>query len=80
MEIIKEKPWSYVLFDDGKGWALTFLIGGVVEVDVTVRLTATEIDMIKADEKNILSIMKNVERNRQANVAREIIPPIWPPR
>ena len=79
MKIIKEKPWHYVLFDDGQGWILTFLIGGVIETEVSVRLTSDEIGKIKGDEKNILSIVENIQHNRQANMVREIIPPVWPP-
>ncbi|MBY0574883.1 MAG: hypothetical protein K2P84_14480 [Undibacterium sp.] len=47
MKVLAEKSWSYVLMDDGTDWILTFLIGGVVEIDVSIRLTAEEISMIK---------------------------------
>lgn len=80
MKVISEVPWSYVLFDDGQGWVLTFMIGGVVEIPVCVRLTAEEINMIKASKENLLDIMRNIELNRKGNKSREIIPPIFPDR
>jgi hypothetical protein len=80
MQIIAEKPWSYILFDDAQGWVLTFMIGGVVEVDVCVKLTPEEIQSIKKDKSSIEQIMQNINLDRNSNKSREIIPPIWPVR
>lgn len=79
MNIIAEKRWSHVLFDDGKGWVLTFLVGGVVEVDISIRLTSQEIEKIKNDLAYIDAIIDEVKKNQEDFSSREIIPPVWPP-
>jgi hypothetical protein len=78
MTVIAEQAWSYVLFDDGKGWVLTFLIGGVVEVDVSVRLNSAEIEAIKTDSAAIKPLLASMQSNRAAYADREIRPPVWP--
>lgn len=78
MSVIAEKRWSHVLFDDGKGWVLTLLIGGVVEVDVSIRLTNDEIDSIKRDGSFIERLVYEVRQHRDNFSAREISPPVWP--
>ena len=79
MIVIAEKPWSYVLFDDGKGWVLTLLIGGVVEVDISIRLALDEIEAIKKDVSFVNTLVSEVKQKRDKFSAREIVPPIWPP-
>jgi hypothetical protein len=79
MIVVAEKQWSYVLFDDGKGWVLTALIGGVVEVDVSVRLTSQEIDSIKDDISYVEYLVNEINLHRDKFVPREINPPVWPP-
>lgn len=78
MSVIAEKRWSYVFFDDGKGWVITVLIGGVVEIDVSVRLTSEEINLIKSDVSYADHIAEEIKCNRDKFSAREISPPIWP--
>jgi len=78
MSVIAEKRWSYVLFDDGKGWVITVLIGGGVEIDVSVRLTSEGINLIKSDVSCADHIAEEIKRNRDKFSAREISPPIWP--
>lgn len=78
MHVVAEKKWSYVLFDDGKGWILTYLIGGVVEVDISVRLTEQERDLIKADPANVDKLVETMKQHRRDFASREINPPVWP--
>lgn len=78
MAVIAEKAWSYVLFDNGEDWILTFLIGGVVEIDVSVRLSNDEIAMIKADSTYVEILLASIKKNRSAFADREINPPVWP--
>lgn len=77
MKVIAEKPWSYVLFEAERGWILTFLIGGAVEVDVSVLLTNDEIGRIKADPSTVDALVRAFSRNRAAISGREITPPVW---
>jgi hypothetical protein len=78
MQVVIEKKWSYVLFDDGKGWILTYLIGGVVEIDVSVRLTAQERSLIEADPSSVERLVEAMKQSRREFASREIKPPVWP--
>ena len=78
MQIIAEKKWSYVLFDNGKEWILTLLIGGVVEIDVSIRLSRDEIKAIQADSTYVEKIVEAVKQHRSEFEDRQINPPVWP--
>ncbi|MGF6495506.1 hypothetical protein ABIE56_003705 [Luteibacter sp. 621] len=80
MNVIAEKSWSFVLFDDGEGWVMTVLIGGVVEVDVCVRLSNSEMEWIRADLARAETLAEGVKSNRANFAEREIRPPVWPPK
>lgn len=77
MKVVAEKPWSYVLFEAERGWILTFLIGGPIEVDVSVLLTDDEIGRIKDDPSVVDALVRDFTRNRAAIAHREITPPVW---
>lgn len=47
MKIIKEKKWSYILMEDDRGWILTYMIGGAVEIDISVLLSSEEVNKIQ---------------------------------
>lgn len=78
MKVLAEKRCSYVLMDDGTNWILTFLIGGVVEIDVSIRLTAEEISMIKENPAYLDNLVDAARNKRAAYANREINPPVWP--
>ncbi|MFZ6798955.1 hypothetical protein [Undibacterium sp. Di24W] len=78
MKIIAEQAWSHVLMDNGTDWILTYLIGGVVEIDVSIRLSKEEIAKIR-DNPNYLEILLDaVKTNQVAYASRELHPPVWP--
>jgi hypothetical protein len=77
-KVISEKRWSYVLLEDAERWVLTLLIGGVVEVDVSVLLTDQEIASIEADPSFVEKIVEDVRANRKVYSSREIVRPVWP--
>ena len=79
MNVIAEERWSHVLFDDGQGWVLTLLMGGVVDIDVSIRLTTQEIAQIRSDPAQLKQLVRSVQQGRNAFAAREIRPPVWPP-
>lgn len=78
MNIIAEVPWSYVLFDDGHNWILTCLIGGVVEIDVSITLTQEERQLVSANPQFIEQVLRELKNDRAAFSEREINPPVWP--
>ena len=80
MKVIAEKPWAYVLFDDGKDWVLTYLVGGAVEIDVSLRLSEEEIERLKAEPLAIESLVADAKVNRDRYEKREIRPGVWPKR
>jgi len=77
-KVIAEKPWSYVLFEDGNDWVLTLLIGGVVEIDVSIRLASEEVQAIRSKQLHVEDLVTKVKQQRAAFAQREINPPIWP--
>lgn len=77
MRTIAEKPWSYLLLEAEYGWVLTFLIGGPVEVDISVLLTDDEVTRIKGDPSSIEALVRDFSRDRKIFSGREIKPPVW---
>jgi hypothetical protein len=78
MKVIAEQAWSYVLMDNGTDWILTYLIGGVVEIDVSIRLSTEEITKIQENPNYLEILLDAAKTNRAAYASREIHPPVWP--
>jgi hypothetical protein len=78
MKVIAEHAWSYVLIDTGTDWILTYLIGGVVEIDVSIRLSQDEIAKIQENPSYLEILLDAAKTNRVAYASREIHPPVWP--
>lgn len=78
MKILAEKPWSYVLMENGEDWILTYLIGGVVEIDVSLRLNRDEIAMIQDNPSYLETLVAAAKMNRASYASREIHPTVWP--
>lgn len=78
MKVLAEKPWSHVLMDNGTDWILTYLIGGVVETDVSIRLSKEEIAKIQEDPRYLETLVDAAKTNRVTYASREIHPPVWP--
>jgi hypothetical protein len=78
MKVLAEKPWSHVLMDNGTDWILTYLIGGVVEIDVSIRLSKDEITKIQENPNYLEILLDAAKTNRVAYASREIHPPVWP--
>ena len=71
--IIKEELWSHVCFESNDGIYLTYLIQfGPATVDYTVKLNATEVNLVKSDSFVVKRLVGSF------NQSRYIIPPIWP--
>jgi hypothetical protein len=79
LRIIAEKPWSYVLFEDGPRWLLTVLISyGAAENDMTIELSVSEIEDLRNDSNAIDALVRRICADPGNFVAREIRPAIWP--
>lgn len=73
-KIIASEPWSYTLYEDNDRWILTLLIGGVVDVPVSVVLNDNEINGIKKSKNNLEDLVVNIRDNREKYSSREIKP------
>ena len=78
--IICEERWSYVVFQLGEAVYLTFLTGGVAEVDHTVLLCESEALDIKNNSAFAIELVRRLNSNQQELLARELTSPIWPTR
>jgi hypothetical protein len=78
MEVLAAKPWSYALMDNGNDWILTYLIGGVAEIDVSMRLNKEEIAMIQDNPNYLETLVEAARTNRATYASREIYPTVWP--
>jgi hypothetical protein len=77
-EIISEERWSYVLFSRKGEWLLTFLSGGPVEVDHTVRLSYDEIQKLRSGTLAASALILRLKSDPESYSSRELQPPIWP--
>jgi len=76
--IICEERWSYVVFLQGDTAYLTFLTGGVVEVDHSVQLSESELLSVKANLAGASDLVRRLSSNQEELSARELPSPIWP--
>jgi hypothetical protein len=77
MRIISESPWSYVLFDDGRGWVLT-AAGKQSGGDVSIRLSASEMDSARYDSTFVRKLVADIAAEPARFEARALHPAIWP--
>ena len=80
MRVLDRKPYSYVLLERDGEWILTFLLGGPVERDVSVRLTDAEIAAIEADDTSAADLVRQFTADRSTYEGRNITPTVWPSR
>ena len=78
MRVLDRKPYSYVLLERDDEWVLTFLLGGPVERDASVRLTAGEIRAIEDGEKSAGELVDTFRGSLSAYEDRRITPPVRP--
>ena len=76
MKIISESPWSYVLFDDGRGWVLT-VAGHGGGADISIRLS--EVEMTSARSTGFVrKLVAEIAGDPSRFEARQLHPAIWP--
>jgi hypothetical protein len=76
--VICEKKWSHVVFHHGESVFLTFLIGGVVEIDYTIQLTESEIEAINMNNNFALELINRFHEDSNLLNSRKLPCPIWP--
>ncbi|MFE8070089.1 hypothetical protein QQM79_03435 [Marinobacteraceae bacterium S3BR75-40.1] len=76
--MIKKKLYSYVLMDVDGEWVLTFLLGGPVELDVSVKLTDSEVEAIKSEDAAADRLVSEFKKDKSLYENRKIVPTIWP--
>lgn len=76
MRVLNEEKFSYYLLEDelDGAWYLTFMSGGVFEVDICVRLVGEEIEKIKRDQGNIKKLVRSFMDDRSLYFDRRVIP------
>lgn len=76
--VLAESRWNYVAFiRDGVSY-LTFLLGGAVERDATVKLTASEVDELGRSPEFLDSLVRELKADAESLRMRALSEPIWP--
>lgn len=78
--IICEEPWTHVVFRFGEATYLTFLTGGVAEMEHSVQLSEFEELAIKANSAFASELVLRLNSNQKELHERELPSPIWPSR
>jgi len=78
MRVLDSEPYSYILLERGEEWILTFLLGGPIERDVSVRLTDTEIAAVEAGDSSAADIVETFRADSSTYEGRRIMPTVWP--
>lgn len=82
MKIISEEKFSYYLLEDETDgeWYLTFMSGGVFEVDICVQLNSDEIQSIKSDSGKIKELLRSFMADSSLYKDRRVVPSKRPKR
>lgn len=79
MNVIAEKPWIYVLFEDNDTWVLTVMIRyGPAENNMSIELLEPEVSRLKAEPGYVDQLVDEISQNPQNYTYREIRPAVWP--
>jgi hypothetical protein len=76
--IIVREPWSYVLFEEQGEFILTFLMGGTVDSEFSVKLTEAEIELQRQDRTYVERLMRRLAGNRDELYGRCLLQAVWP--
>ena len=76
MTVVFQKPYSYLLIQDKDDWYLTYFTGGPVEIDICVKLTEEEVDVVSTDQKAVESLMARFKADRSLIENRRVIPSV----
>lgn len=76
--VICESAYEYVLFERSGAWLLTFMLGGVIETDVSVEMLPAEIEKQKSNPEYVKQLVHELKINPDLLGARRISPSVWP--
>lgn len=74
--IIQESPYSYVLFESRGELILTYLSGGPVEVDSSIRLSNAQAEEIMQGKLTVEAFLAKIKSN--PNNFNRLQQPVWP--
>lgn len=77
-EIICEESFNYIVFKNNQGAYLTFLIGGPVEFDYTVKLTNEEAAAISSNFSLASEMVQGLKENKIKLQQRKLKSALWP--
>ncbi|MFC7072878.1 hypothetical protein ACFQJ7_13615 [Halovenus rubra] len=80
MQVLDRKRYSYLLLETDGEWILTFLLGGPIERDVSVRLTPAEITAIEDGDASAADLVERFRAESSAYEGRQVTPTVWPSR
>lgn len=78
MEVLAEERWNFTVFQHADDWILTYIAGTVGMYDVSIKLTEIEVAQIRTDAASAKSLAEVFRNGREAFLAREIYPAVWP--
>jgi hypothetical protein len=78
--IISESAYEYVLFESAGALFLTFMVGGVIETDVTVQATPAEVAKLTSEPEYVRQLVRELQLNPTLLAQRRINPSVWPKR
>jgi len=79
MNILAEKPWSYILMEDEGRYILTLLIRrGPAEVDVSIQMSQAEANRFANDQASLKELLVDIDSNLDNYDSHRVIPPVWP--
>jgi len=76
MKLVFQKPYAYLLLNEGANWYLTFFTGGPFEVDICVKLSQQEITRVSDNQSELEKLIVEFKTNPSSFNGRRIIPSI----
>ena len=79
MNILAQKPWSYILMEDEGRYILTLLIRrGPAEVDISIQMSQIEANRFANDSIALAALIADIDANLENYDNHRINPPVWP--
>jgi len=79
MNILAQKPWSYILMEEEGRYILTLLIRrGRAEVDISIQMLQVEANRFANDSVALTALIADIDTNLENYDSHRINPPVWP--
>jgi hypothetical protein len=76
MSIVFQKPYSFLLIENGSEWFLTYFTDGPVELDICVQLNEEEIKLASTSQEAVEALMARFKADKSLIEGRRIIPSV----